>query len=155
MTNLLTPVTGSRPSSSTSRVRPPPSTDRSFLTPRHGGSGVSYGNAAAGSPSSSSGRQKSSSQLKTPKKPKPLDISHEEGVEQLNEEEYSLCTSIRVLPTVYFQAKRVLIQHAKTNGFYKKSGAQKLLRIDVNKIGKLYDYFYSKGWLPQGPDAEF
>jgi hypothetical protein len=93
--------------------------------------------------------------LSMPKKrPNPLDISNAEGVDDLNEEEFNLCSNLRILPAVYFHAKHTLIDNGRTRGFYKKSAAQKMLRIDVNKTGKLYDYFYSKGWLPQSADYQ-
>lgn len=88
------------------------------------------------------------------KRPNPLDISTAEGVDDLNEEEFNLCSNLRILPTVYFHAKHTLMDNARVRGFYKKSAAQKMLRIDVNKTGKLYDYFYSKGWLPQSADYQ-
>ncbi len=76
----------------------------------------------------------------------PLDISTCDGIELLDAEEVELCSALRLLPEMYQHAKRTLIANYMENPF-KKSAAQKMLRIDVNKTGKLYDFFCSRGWI--------
>ena len=143
----LTP-TDTRQESATPRGRTS-STERTVLTPSSsGGQATSAYPTVSSQPSS---RRQTSPLFKRTKKPNPLDISDAEGVAELNQEEYELCTTLRILPLVYFHAQKTLVENARIRGFYKKSAAQKMLRIDVNKTGKLYDYFYSKGWLPQEP----
>ena len=116
-----------------------------MLTPSHSGG------YTVTSTSVQISRKQTSILFRGTKKSNPLDISDAQGVAELNPEEYELCTTLRILPTVYFHAQKTLIENARIRGFYKKSAAQKMLCIDVNKTGKLYDYFYSTGWLPQEP----
>ena len=72
-----------------------------------------------------------------------------ENVDDLNEEEFHICSVLRIFPAQYIKAKEVMLAEFKTRGFFKKSAAQKMLRMDVNKTGKLYDYFSEMGWLSQ------
>ena len=139
---LLIPNSGGQ-SYTTPRARS--SAERAVLTPSQSG------NLSVSNTNAQLSRRQTSPLFKRAKRPNPLDISDAQGVRELNSEEYELCTTLRILPTVYFHARKTLIENSRIRGFYKKSAAQKMLRIDVNKTGKLYDYFYSKGWLPQEP----
>ena len=78
----------------------------------------------------------------------PMDVTRMDGVDDLSEEEFHICCVLRISPRQYAKAQEVLIGEARARGFYRKSAAQKLLRMDVNKTGKLYDYFMERGWLP-------
>ncbi|EPZ37076.1 hypothetical protein ROZALSC1DRAFT_27312 [Rozella allomycis CSF55] len=80
---------------------------------------------------------------------KQLGLLAKKGVDDLNDEEFHLCTILRITPKQYLQAREVLLHEYQVRGFYKKSAAQKMLRMDVNKTGKLYDYFQELGWLPR------
>ncbi|OIR59086.1 MAG: uncharacterized protein A8A55_0147 [Amphiamblys sp. WSBS2006] len=71
----------------------------------------------------------------------PLDISRMQGVDTIDDEEYEVCSVLRLPPTKYREVSGILIEHGK-NGPYNKSRAQKLLSIDVNKTGQLFDYLY-------------
>lgn len=82
----------------------------------------------------------------------PLDITSAPGASLLDESEFEVCSTLRLYPLQYFQSRDTLVGNYHSRGFYKKSAAQKMLHIDVNKTGKLYDYFVSKGWMPYGPD---
>ncbi len=83
----------------------------------------------------------------------PLDIAQAPGASLLDTSEFALCATLRLYPLQYFQSRQTLTRNYDQRGFYKKSAAQKMLRIDVNKTGKLYDYFVSRSWMPAGPDA--
>lgn len=78
----------------------------------------------------------------------PLDITAAPGSSLLDESEFEVCSSLRLYPIQYFQSRDTLVRNYTLRGFYKKSAAQKMLHIDVNKTGKLYDYFVSRGWMP-------
>lgn len=82
----------------------------------------------------------------------PLDVSDAPGVELLAPDEVDLCTTIRLMPMQYLHSRDVLMQNSRERGFYKKSAAQKMLRIDVNKTGKLYDFFQKRGWILSPPE---
>ncbi|PJF18352.1 hypothetical protein PSACC_01841 [Paramicrosporidium saccamoebae] len=81
----------------------------------------------------------------------PLDITMAPGSSLLDESEFETCSTLRLYPLQYFQSRETLLKNYHQRGFYKKSAAQKMLHIDVNKTGKLYDYFVSRGWMPQTP----
>lgn len=83
----------------------------------------------------------------------PLDITAAPGASLLDDDEFEVCSGLRLYPLQYFQARDTLIGNWRTRGFYKKSAAQKMLHIDVNKTGKLYDYFVGRGWMPASPSA--
>lgn len=83
----------------------------------------------------------------------PLDISAAPGASLLDENEFEVCSGLRLYPLQYFQARDTLVGNWRVRGFYKKSAAQKMLHIDVNKTGKLYDYFVSRNWMPVSPTA--
>lgn len=82
----------------------------------------------------------------------PLDISDYAGSSLLDDEEFQLCSSLRLFPIQYFQSRKTLVGNYENNGFYKKSAAQKMLKIDVNKTGKLYDFFIQRHWMPLNPE---
>lgn len=79
--------------------------------------------------------------------PQPLDISNCEGVEHLTTSEQALCSTLRILPRAYMFIKQTLIREFEKRGTLKRRDARSLIRIDVNKLGKVYDFFVSKGWL--------
>lgn len=78
----------------------------------------------------------------------PLDICAAPGASLLDTSEFEVCSTLRLYPLQYFQSRDTLVRNCHIRGFYKKSAAQKMLHIDVNKTGKLYDYFVSRGWMP-------
>lgn len=82
----------------------------------------------------------------------PLDISDYAGSSLLDDDEFQLCSSLRLFPIQYFQSRKTLVDNYKKIGFYKKSAAQKMLKIDVNKTGKLYDFFTDRRWMPSAPE---
>lgn len=84
----------------------------------------------------------------------PLDICTAPGSSLVDDSEFEICSTLRLYPLQYFQSRDTLIRNYQVRGFYKKSAAQKMLHIDVNKTGKLYDYFMSRGWMPVSPSAD-
>lgn len=83
----------------------------------------------------------------------PLNICAAPGASLIDDSEFEICSTLRLYPLQYFQSRETLIRNYNVRGFYKKSAAQKMLHIDVNKTGKLYDYFVSRGWMPASPSA--
>lgn len=81
----------------------------------------------------------------------PLDITAAPGASLLGALDFDICSTLRLYPLQYFQSRDTLVRNVRERGFYKKSAAQKMLHIDVNKTGKLYDYFVERGWMPAGP----
>ena len=80
----------------------------------------------------------------------PLDLSGMPGVEQLNDEEKILCSQIRLPPLQYLNHKSTLINEGERLGSLRLQQARPLIKIDVNKTKKLYDYFIEQGWINAG-----
>ncbi|CDH57502.1 hypothetical protein RO3G_05761 [Lichtheimia corymbifera JMRC:FSU:9682] len=81
----------------------------------------------------------------------PLSIEKYEFYDQLHPGEVTIASTLRLLPEQYIRCKRVLIlaaQEAHKEGTpFRKSEAQKLCRIDVNKVSTLWSTFGKLGWL--------
>ena len=85
----------------------------------------------------------------------PMDISTYPGVQLLTEDEYISCCILRIRPALYFHARNTLLHNYHHSvGYFRKSAAQKMLRIDVNKTGKLYDFLVRQRWLPDKEGGE-
>ena len=82
-----------------------------------------------------------------PYNPSPLDLQGCEGVEQLTAAEQALCSNLRLFPRAYMTIKNVIIREAEKRGGLKRRDARALVRIDVNKLGKIYDFFVTKSWI--------
>jgi hypothetical protein len=65
----------------------------------------------------------------------------------LTESERQFCVKTRLDPRVYQNAKETMIKYSKTEGLFRKTAAQKMFRMDVNKTGKIYDFIVLKGWM--------
>ncbi|ORX64646.1 hypothetical protein BCR32DRAFT_262051 [Anaeromyces robustus] len=82
----------------------------------------------------------------------PLDLKDADGVNLLSEAEYSLCCNLRLLPKPYLVIKEKILSEYARLGSLKKRQARELIKIDVNKTGKIYDFFLSAG-LIKGPNT--
>ena len=76
-----------------------------------------------------------------------LDISGTPGVEKLTEEERELCSKLRFLPHSYLEYKQMLIKESQLLGSLKLAQARALVKIDVNKTRKLYDFCVRHNWI--------
>lgn len=79
----------------------------------------------------------------------PIDVTFYPGSDLLTDEEFEVCCVLRLTPQQYFASRKTLVENHRRIGFYRKSAAQKMLKIDVNKTGKLYDFFQENRWLPK------
>lgn len=85
----------------------------------------------------------------------PMDISSCPGTHLLTEDEYIACSLLRIRPALYFHARNTLLHNFYHSvGYFRKSAAQKMLRIDVNKTGKLYDFLVRQHWMPEVEGGE-
>ncbi|KAI9678254.1 MAG: Transcriptional adapter ada2 [Caeruleum heppii] len=96
----------------------------------------------------------------TPNKPKytipplpnvqPLRFENENAsdLHLLTKEEQQLCSAIRIYPKPYLVMKELLLKEAmKQGGGMKKKTARDICKIDVNKCGRIFDFFVHAGWL--------
>ncbi|KAJ1944339.1 hypothetical protein FBU59_002628 [Linderina macrospora] len=82
----------------------------------------------------------------------PIDVTDKPMVGSLAAAERHCCSILRILPEQYLTIKHTLLREGKNRspGSFKKRDAQKLCRIDVNKTSKIYEWYVSMGWLPNG-----
>jgi len=85
-----------------------------------------------------------------PKKPKSkklgsaLDISNAPSCDLLSEKEKVLCSTLRLYPQQYIVIKDTLIRESLKVGHLKKGIARQLIKIDVNKTSKIFDFLESE-----------
>lgn len=77
----------------------------------------------------------------------PLAIKGLPEYEKLAANERELCSVIRVAPASYLDFKHLLISENKRCGSLRLSQARVLLKIDVNKTRKIYDFLVEKGYI--------
>ena len=68
-------------------------------------------------------------------------------IDSLSEGERQFCVKTKLDPRVYQNAKETMIRNSISEGLFKKTAAQKMFRMDVNKTGKIYDFIVLKGWM--------
>jgi len=81
----------------------------------------------------------------------PLDILGLQGYEHLSLEEKQLCSTIRIIPQVYLDVKALLGGESEGRGGLRLADARQLVKIDVNKTRKLYDFFMKEGIIKPPP----
>lgn len=77
----------------------------------------------------------------------PLVIQGLPGYEKLNAEEKELCSVARIVPESYLDYKHLLLTENKKLGYLRLAQARTLLKIDVNKTRKIYDFLIQKGYI--------
>ncbi|XP_071790796.1 transcriptional adapter 2-alpha-like isoform X1 [Asterias amurensis] len=75
----------------------------------------------------------------------PLDLTGFAGYERLSEKERELCATVRIIPEAYFEYKRIFQTECTRVGHLKLKQARNLIKIDVNKIRKLFDFLVKEG----------
>jgi len=79
----------------------------------------------------------------------PLDIVGLPGYERLSAAERQLCSATRLVPESYLEFQRILVAECKRNSGLKLAQARMLIKIDVNKTRKLYDFLLKEGFIQQ------
>lgn len=79
--------------------------------------------------------------------PPPLTIKGLPGFEKLSSDEADLCSKARIVPSSYLDFKHILISENKRNGMLRLAQARVLLKIDVNKTRKIYDFLTDQGYI--------
>ncbi|KAL1491433.1 hypothetical protein ABEB36_012033 [Hypothenemus hampei] len=77
----------------------------------------------------------------------PLDIVGLPGFDKLTEKEKEMCSNTRLVPATYLELKDTLIAEYMKFGHVKLQKARNLLKIDVNKTRKLYDFLVAEGYI--------
>ncbi|PHZ12709.1 transcriptional adaptor 2 [Rhizopus microsporus ATCC 52813] len=71
----------------------------------------------------------------------PLNIRDADGVHLLTEEEQILCSTLRIMPRPYLVIKDTILKEYAKQGYLKRRQARALIKIDVNKTSRIYDFF--------------
>ena len=79
-------------------------------------------------------------------------IAHMDGAELLSPTEVRLCEELRIVPRHYSMIKEQIIRECYQRGFLERGRATQLIKIDVNKSAKLFDFFVRVGWVKQQPE---
>lgn len=77
----------------------------------------------------------------------PIEIVGMPGYEKLEPKEMDLCRNVRLVPLTYIELRDTLIAENKKLGHLKLQTARRLLKIDVNKTRKLYDFLVEEGYI--------
>ncbi|PIK52585.1 putative transcriptional adapter 2-alpha isoform X2 [Apostichopus japonicus] len=77
----------------------------------------------------------------------PLDLTSYAGYDRLNDKEKTLCANVRILPEAFFEYKRIFQSECAKLGHLKLKQARNLIRIDVNKIRKVFDFLVKEGHI--------
>ncbi|KAI9835230.1 MAG: Transcriptional adapter ada2 [Sclerophora amabilis] len=83
----------------------------------------------------------------------PLKFENENAADLhlLTKEEQQLCSTLRIYPKPYLVMKEHLMKEAmKQGGTLKKKSAREICKIDVNKCGRIFDFFVHAGWITNG-----
>lgn len=77
----------------------------------------------------------------------PLDIVGLPGYEKTTESERAICSELRVLPATFLEIKQVLVVECGRMGGLRLADARPLVKIDVNKTRKIYDFLVTQGLI--------
>ncbi len=72
-----------------------------------------------------------------------LNVSNLPQVEKLSDKEKKLCSTLRLDPTRYLSIKSAIVKECLKQGTLGKSKANRIIKMDLNKSGELYDFFVS------------
>ncbi|KAG1469804.1 hypothetical protein G6F56_003047 [Rhizopus delemar] len=84
----------------------------------------------------------------------PLNIQDADGVHLLTDEEKILCSTLRIMPRPYLVIKDTILKEYAKLGFLKRRQTRALIKIDVNKTSRIYDFFVESGWIKAFKDSE-
>ncbi|KAI9851086.1 MAG: Transcriptional adapter ada2 [Thelocarpon superellum] len=80
--------------------------------------------------------------------PLKFDDENANDLHLLTKEEQQLCSTLRIYPKPYLVIKEHLMKEAmKQGGNLKRKAAREICKIDVNKCGRIFDFFVHSGWI--------
>ncbi|KAG8235385.1 hypothetical protein J437_LFUL009244 [Ladona fulva] len=82
----------------------------------------------------------------------PLDISKLPGNDKLSIKERDLCSVARIVPDSFIEFRNILIAECLRRGGLRLANARNLIKIDVNKTRKLYDFLLDEGSIYLTPN---
>lgn len=83
----------------------------------------------------------------------PLNLANSPSLHLLTPAEQTLCSSLRILPKPYLVIKETLVrEYARRGGKLRRREARDLVKIDVNKTSRVWDFLVQAGYLRIGVD---
>ena len=78
----------------------------------------------------------------------PLNLAHSPSLHLLTPAEQTLCSQLRILPKPYLVIKETLVrEYARRGGKLRRREARDLVKIDVNKTSRVWDFLVQAGFL--------
>ncbi|KAL0956901.1 hypothetical protein HGRIS_003006 [Hohenbuehelia grisea] len=82
------------------------------------------------------------------KPPAPLNLANSPCLHLLTPAEQTLCSTLRILPKPYLVIKETLVrEYARRGGKLRRREARDLVKIDVNKTSRVWDFLVQAGFL--------
>ncbi|KAH6897606.1 transcription coactivator [Coprinopsis sp. MPI-PUGE-AT-0042] len=82
------------------------------------------------------------------KPPAPLNLANSPSLHLLTPAEQTLCSQLRILPKPYLVIKETLVrEYARRGGKLRRREARDLVKIDVNKTSRIWDFLVRAGYL--------
>jgi len=83
----------------------------------------------------------------------PLNLANSPMLHLLRPDEQALCSTLRILPKPYLVIKETLVrEYARRGGKLRRREARDLVKIDVNKTSRVWDFLVQTGFLKIAPD---
>lgn len=81
----------------------------------------------------------------------PLNLANSPSLHLLTPEEQTLCSQLRILPKPYLVIKETLIrEYARRGGKLRRRETRDLVKIDVNKTSRIWDFLVQAGFMRVG-----
>jgi hypothetical protein len=78
----------------------------------------------------------------------PLNLANSPSLHLLTAPEQTLCSQLRILPKPYLVIKETLVrEYARRGGKLRRREARDLVKIDVNKTARVWDFLVQAGYL--------
>ena len=85
----------------------------------------------------------------------PLNLANSPSLHLLTPAEQMLCSQLRIMPKPYLAMKETLVrEYARRGGQLRRREARELLKIDVNKTSRVWDFLHRAGFLKAAPIEE-
>ncbi|KAK2161818.1 hypothetical protein LSH36_109g05045 [Paralvinella palmiformis] len=81
----------------------------------------------------------------------PLDIVGLPGYDKLTSKERELCSTVRLVPESYLEFRKILMEECHKLGHLRLAQARCMIKIDVNKTRKIYDFLVEEGLINKEP----
>ncbi|KAJ4479942.1 hypothetical protein J3R30DRAFT_3466958 [Lentinula aciculospora] len=87
--------------------------------------------------------------------PPPLNLANSPSLHLLTPGEQALCSQLRILPKPYLVIKETLVrEYARRGGKLRRREARDLVKVDVNKTSRVWDFLVQAGFLKITPDVD-